>query len=122
MAMKRLTPALPLLLGLAATPGFAADVASGQRIAARWCAACHIISPDQGGATTEAPGFASVALRYSSKDLALFLTSPYPRMPNMTLSQPEIADLVAYIRTLGPRRDEPAPAEKDEKPPEPRRG
>ena len=47
---------------------------------------------------------------------------PAPRMPNMALSQPEIADLVAYIRTLGPRRDEPAPMEKDEKPPEPRRG
>ena len=43
-------------------------------------------------------------------------------MPNMTLSQPEIADLVAYIRTLGPKRDEPEPLEKDEKLPEAKRG
>ena len=122
MATRRFIPAILLFPCLAASPLLAADAASGQRIAARWCAACHMISPDQGGATTEAPGFPSIALRYSSKELALFLASPYPRMPNMALSQPEIADLVAYIRTLGPRRDEPAPLEKDEKPPEPRRG
>ena len=122
MATKRFITALSLLIGLAAAPARAADANSGQRIATRWCAACHMISPDQKGGNTEAPSFASVAARYNSKELALFLTSPYPRMPNMTLSQPEIADLVAYIRTLGPMRDEPAPLEKDEKPPEPHRG
>ncbi len=122
MATKRFTTALLLLSNLAAAPAFAADAQSGQRIANRWCASCHLISPEQNGANTEAPSFASVATRYNSKELALFLTSPYPRMPNMTLSQPEIADLVAYIRTLGPKRDEPEPLEKDEKPPEPRRG
>ena len=121
MPTKRFAIAV-LFAGLAASPSLAADPASGQRIAARWCAACHMISPDQKRGDTEAPSFASVAMRYSSKDLALFLTSPYPRMPNMTLSQPEIADLVAYVRTLGPKRDEPEPLEKDEKPPEARRG
>ena len=122
MATKRFTTTLLLLSGLEASPGLAADAASGQRIATRWCAACHMISPDQKGANTETPSFASVAARYNSRDLAAFLASPYPRMPNMALSQPEIADLVAYIRMLGPRRDEPTPMEKDDKPPEPRRG
>ncbi len=122
MATRLSLPLLPLLLGLAAAPAFAADVASGQRIAERWCAACHMISPGQSQSSPDAPTFAGVAGKYESKDLRLFLTTPYPRMPNMTLSQPEIADLVAYIRTLGPKRDEPEPAEKDEKPPEARRG
>ena len=112
-----------LLLGyLAAAPALAADINSGQRIAERWCAACHMISPGQSQSSPDAPSFAAVAGRYESKELRLFLTSPYPRMPNMTLSQPEIADLVAYIRTLGPRRDEPEPVEKDEKLPEAKRG
>ena len=119
----RLSPhLLPLLLGLAAAPALAADIASGQRIAARWCAACHMISPGQAQSSPDAPSFAAVAGRYEPRELRLFLTSPYPRMPNMTLSQPEIADLVAYIRTLGPKRDEPEPVEKDEKLPEAKRG
>ena len=122
MATRLSLPLLPLLLGLAAAPAFAADVASGQRIAERWCAACHMISPGQSQSSPDAPTFAAVAGKYESKDLRLFLTTPYPRMPNMTLSQPEIADLVAYIRTLGPKRDEPEPVEKDEKLPDARRG
>jgi mono/diheme cytochrome c family protein len=122
MASSTTLSILPLLLCLAAAPAVAADVNSGQRIAARWCAACHMISPGQSQSSPDAPTFAAVAGKYDSKDLRLFLTTPYPRMPNMALSQPEIADLVAYIRTLGPKRDEPEPMEKDEKPPEARRG
>ena len=122
MTTRRSAFAIPLLIGLAATPTFAADVASGQRIAARWCAACHMISPGQSQSSPDAPSFAAVAARYTPRELTLFLTAPYPRMPNMPLSQPEIADLVAYIRTLGPKRDEPEPLEKDDKPPEARRG
>jgi len=122
MATRHNLSVLPLLISLSATPAWAADIASGQRIAARWCAACHMISPGQAQSSPDAPTFAAVAGRYEPRELRLFLMAPYPRMPNMTLSQPEIADLVAYIRTLGPKRDEPEPAEKDEKPPEARRG
>ena len=113
---------LPLLIGLCAMPALAADIASGQRIAARWCAACHMISPGQAQSSPDAPTFAAVAGRYEPRELRLFLMAPYPRMPNMPLSQPEIADLVAYIRTLGPKRNEPEPLEKDEKLPEAKRG
>ena len=113
---------LPLLIGLCAMPALAADIASGQRIAARWCAACHMISPGQAQSSPDAPTFAAVAGRYEPRELRLFLMAPYPRMPNMPLSQPEIADLVAYIRTLGPKRGEPELLDKDEKPPEARCG
>ena len=122
MATRLSLPLLPILLGLCATPAQAADIASGQRIAVRWCAACHMISSGQTQSSPDAPSFAAVAGRYEPRDLRLFLMAPYPRMPNMPLSQPEIADLVGYIRTLGPKRDEPEPVEKDEKLPEAKRG
>ena len=122
MAKRFSLPFLPLFIGLAPAPALAADIASGQRIAERWCATCHMISPRQTRSSTDAPSFAAVAGRYEPSELRLFLMAPYPRMPNMTLSQPEIADLVAYIRTLGPKRDEPEPLEKDEKLPEAKRG
>ena len=122
MATNRSITTALLLGSLATAPALAADINSGQRIAARWCAACHMISPGQTQSSTDAPSFAAVAGRYESRELRLFLMAPYPRMPNMPLSQPEIADLVAYIRTLGPRRDESEPVEKDEKLPEAKRG
>ena len=59
------------------------------------------------------PSFADIARRTTDyKKLALFLTKPHGQMPDMTLSQPEIADIVAYISTLGPNplpRAEPRP-------------
>ena len=99
----------------------AADAVNGKRLANRWCAACHVVAPEQTRANADAPSFADVARRYDGPHLTRFLSNPYPRMPDMSLTQPEIADLVAYIRSLSGQR-EPAPLEKDDKPPEPRRG
>ncbi|MDF2119452.1 cytochrome c [Roseiarcaceae bacterium H3SJ34-1] len=80
----------------------AADVSNGKRIAERWCAACHVVAPQQTRASADVPTFAAIAAKYAtSRDLGVFLTDPHPRMPDMALSQPEIADLVAYIRSLG---------------------
>ena len=118
-----LTFALAATAVLAASNSQAADAANGKLIAQRWCAACHVVAPDQTRGSTEVPSFAAVAVKYAeAKKLATFLASPYPRMPNMALSQPEIADLVAYIMSLGPKGDAPAPLDKDDKLPDPRRG
>jgi len=85
-------------------PASAADVSNGKRIAERWCATCHVVTPEQTRASADAPTFAAIATKYaSSKELGVFLTDPHPRMPDMALSQPEIADIVAYIRSLGPQ-------------------
>jgi mono/diheme cytochrome c family protein len=80
----------------------AADVAKGEIIAKRWCASCHLISPEQKRAVADVPGFAVVA-RMKLPDLSLkaFLSDPHPRMPNMSLTRAEIEDIVAYIRSLG---------------------
>ncbi|HUI21840.1 MAG TPA: c-type cytochrome [Methylocella sp.] len=80
---------------------FAADAAKGEVIAKRWCAACHLVSPDQTHANSDAPSFASVAHKIKSPQaLTAFLMDPHPKMPDMSLTREEIADLVAYIGTL----------------------
>ena len=123
LSMIRRTLPIALAAFVASVPALAADIANGKRIAERWCASCHVVTPEQARGSADVPSFTAVALKYpDAKALATFLASPYPRMPNMTLSQPEIADLVAYIRTLGPPRDDQKPGEKDAKPPEPTRG
>jgi cytochrome c2 len=81
---------------------FAADAAKGEIIAKRWCATCHLVSPEQRTATSDVPSFTSIAHRkLSAEALTDFLSSPHPRMPDMDLTRTEIADIVAYIRSLG---------------------
>jgi mono/diheme cytochrome c family protein len=83
-------------------PAFAADADNGKRLAERWCAGCHLISPEQTTATDQVPPFASIAKMpdFSAAKIALFLLDPHPKMPNMSLSHTEATDLAAYIATL----------------------
>ena len=102
--MKRVALAVLAATTLVA-PALAADVAHGERIARRWCASCHVVAPDQSKGATEAPSFADISRRYDDdRALGRFLADPHPRMPDMNLTQPEITDIVAYIRKLGPPR------------------
>jgi mono/diheme cytochrome c family protein len=79
----------------------AADANRGKMIAQRWCASCHVISHEQKQGTTHAPPFSEVAGRpgFNAARLALFLMSPHPVMPDMSLTRDEAADLAAYIET-----------------------
>ena len=81
----------------------AADAANGGAIAKRWCAACHVVAPDQQRGNTRAPPFSAIAnlQGFDSGKLALFLLEPHPRMPNMNLSRNEANDLAAYIAIQG---------------------
>jgi mono/diheme cytochrome c family protein len=87
---------------LAVTPAFAADPDNGERLAQRWCTACHVVASDQRGPTGEAPPFRTIAARpdFDAAKLAFFLMDPHPNMPNMQLSRTEAADLAAYIAVL----------------------
>jgi mono/diheme cytochrome c family protein len=88
---------------LAATPALAADANNGERLAQRWCAACHVVSATQHGTTTDqAPPFATIAKMpgFDAAKIALFLLDPHPKMPDMGLSRTEAGDLAAYIATL----------------------
>jgi mono/diheme cytochrome c family protein len=82
---------------------FAADADNGERLAQRWCAACHVVTPAQTSTTTDqAPPFPVIAKMpgFDAAKIALFLLDPHPKMPNMGLSRKEAADLAAYIATL----------------------
>lgn len=89
-------------LGLLAMAGgaAAADAASGRRIAERWCASCHVVSPGQTRGTAAVATFQEIARRSEMSEAALsrFLADPHPKMPDMQLGRTEISDLVAYIR------------------------
>jgi len=90
---------------LAITPAFGANPDNGERLAHRWCEACHVvvISATQHRSTTDqAPPFASIAKTpgFDAAKIALFLLDPHPKMPDMGLSRAEAADLAAYIATL----------------------
>ncbi len=91
-----------LLAGLSDGMAAPADVARGERLAKRWCAACHIVSADQKRGSDTAPSFASIAKRpsFSPQKLAQFLMNPHPKMPDMQLTRDETRDLGAYIATL----------------------
>ena len=80
----------------------AGDAVTGKALAERWCASCHLVSPEQASATTEAPPFATIAARHSGAidALAAFLADPHPPMPEMSLTRREIGDLLAYIGSL----------------------
>ncbi len=87
----------------AATPAFGADASNGERLALRWCAACHVVSATQRQTTTDqAPPFATIARTpgFDAAKVALFLLDPHPKLPVMARSRKEAADLAAYIATL----------------------
>jgi cytochrome c2 len=41
----------------------AADASNGERLAMRWCAACHVVASDQREANADAPPFSEIAKR-----------------------------------------------------------
>lgn len=102
--MNRSTLVLLLSLSLpgAAEAQSKGDATAGRAIAERWCAACHIVSPEQTSGSADVLTFMTIA-KQAGNDLGplrLFLADPHPVMPDMSLTRQEIRDLVAYIGSL----------------------
>jgi mono/diheme cytochrome c family protein len=94
---------LVLAVALLPQPGNAANADNGSRIAHRWCEACHLVTPTQHRPTSDqAPPFATIAGRpgFTSAKIAQFLLDPHPKMPDMSLTRTEAADLGAFIGSL----------------------
>ncbi len=89
------------VLALAASAATKGDANNGEVLAKRWCQACHVVSASQRHGSTSAPPFSETAKQpgLDAAKLALFLLAPHPRMPDMSLSRAEAADLAAYIET-----------------------
>ncbi|MBS0561282.1 MAG: cytochrome c [Proteobacteria bacterium] len=81
----------------------AGDPAAGRTLAEGWCSACHVVTPDQHGASSNgAPPFAVIArMKWATPtSLRVFLQTPHNRMPDLHLTRGEIADVSAYILSL----------------------
>lgn len=80
----------------------AADAEHGRDLAKRWCASCHVVSPDQARASADVPPFATIARRpnFDARRLAYFLLDPHPKMPDLPLGRAAAEDIAAYIETL----------------------
>ena len=100
--MKIRTTLVLLATAVGSIAANAADADHGRTLARRWCASCHVVAANQQRPTGEAPPFAVIAKRpdFDRIQLANFLLNPHPKMPNMSLTRTEAADLVAYIATL----------------------
>lgn len=99
----RTTAAIAVLMTLMAVPAVAAgDTENGETLARVWCSSCHVVAEDQSAASADVPTFRSIARNpLTTPDrLAQFLEDPHPVMPDMNLSRPEVADIVAYIMSL----------------------
>ena len=81
---------------------YAADADHGETLAKRWCAACHIVAPDQTHGQDNVPPFATIARipGFDANAIARFLMDPHPKMPDMQLGRDEAKDLGAYIAGL----------------------
>ena len=75
------------------------DAANGEKLARRWCADCHVVASDQRHGSTQAAPFSEMAKipGLNAEKIALYLLLPHPKMPDMSLSRKEAADLAVYI-------------------------
>ncbi len=91
-----------LAAGMAVAPALAADAVAGLELARTWCAACHLVEEGQARAGTSVAPFAEVARDpgFDPDGLAAFLAAPHPKMPDMSLTRQEIADIGAYVASL----------------------
>ena len=104
LALRRAAAAAAALAALAvAGDAHAADAGHGETLAKRWCAACHIVAPDQSHGQDNVPPFATIAKipDFNANAIARFLMNPHPKMPDMQLSRDEADDLAAYIVQQG---------------------
>ena len=80
-----------------------ADIEAGAAYAQQVCAACHAVLPNEEfSPLPQAPTFQSVADTPGMTELALsvWLQTSHPTMPNIILTQDELRNVVAYIRSL----------------------
>ena len=104
LSLRRAGAAAAAVAALAfATNAYAADPQHGETLAKRWCAACHVVAPDQSHGQDNVPPFATIAEipGFNADLIARFLMNPHPKMPDMQLSRDEADDLAAYIVRQG---------------------
>ena len=81
-----------------ATDSYAARAVDGAQIASDWCDSCHMVRPGSG--TDVAPTFAQIAEERSPEQIRAYLARPHGGMPPIQLSNGQIEDVIAYLKSL----------------------
>lgn len=105
--MSRFLSALLALLLTLPASAFAEGVAArGQRIAERNCAGCHAVTRKGTSPNEKAPAFRTLAQRYELQDLeealaeGIMVGHEAPEMPLFEFNSRQIADFMAYLRSI----------------------
>jgi mono/diheme cytochrome c family protein len=79
------------------------DPANGKALAERLCTNCHIVNADQEQAIADIPSFKEIGSRPGQTEgtIMAFIVLPKHPMPQIPLTKSELADLSAYILSLG---------------------
>jgi cytochrome c len=109
-AMPWLRRSLVLAVVLGATPasikaqGLPASVDRGQHLATAYCAACHAIGKEPTDAGAGVPAFRDIEKddprNNLDEALARALLSSHPGMPQFAPTPSNMADLLAYLRSV----------------------
>lgn len=75
---------------------------SGQQLAQKYCAPCHVVVPDGKRGWTDAPSFESIAQRdgMSVGRLTSIMRQPHPKMMNIERPSVEADAIARYIMSL----------------------
>jgi len=95
---------LGLIVLLAGPAASAGNVAQGRRLALTYCARCHSIDKVTPSPLSLAPPFRTLHERYPVEDLeeplAEGLVTGHPSMPEFRFEPDQIADFIAFLKTL----------------------
>ena len=90
-----------LVLAAATAHPARADATRGSQLAQQWCASCHVTGGSPAGSLQQGPpSFYTIAGTRTAGQLRAFLSHPHGAMPDLSLTRPEIEDLVSYIEIL----------------------
>lgn len=85
-----------------------AAISRGHDFVAANCGRCHAVEPKGDSPLIQAPHFRDLAKRYPLEDLAEALSegivTGHKDMPQFQLDQGQVADVIAYLKSLKPRR------------------
>lgn len=99
---------VPLLALLLPPPALAQDVRNGRALARAHCAECHAIGRSGRSARPAATPFRLIPQRYPVEALEEAfgegISGSHKGMPDFRFDPADIDDLLAYIRSLAPRR------------------
>lgn len=111
-AQARFMSLVVALVLMAAPPPAPDAVREGRALVQTNCAACHAIGRKGASPNREAPPFRRLSARYPIEQLQESLVEGilvgHPAMPDFEFSADEADRIIAYIRSVQPRR--PAPA------------